>query len=105
MLISEHELERLHRRYRYPRFSTAQYERRYTNSRYPRHAGPRPAGNEAVMEAGGEMAMIQLASCSMLDPDINDQRPRPTVHRGCKRRTGTRFTMANPPFSWASFVA
>ncbi len=33
--------------------------------------------HEAVMKAGGEMGMIQLASCSMLDPDINDQRPRP----------------------------
>ena len=33
--------------------------------------------HEAVMNAGGEMGMIQLGSCSMLDPDINDQRPRP----------------------------
>lgn len=33
--------------------------------------------HEAVLKAGGEMGMIQLASCSMLDPDINDQRPRP----------------------------
>jgi Xaa-Pro aminopeptidase len=33
--------------------------------------------HEAVMAAGGEMGMIQLGSCSMLDPDINDQRPRP----------------------------
>ena len=33
--------------------------------------------HEAVLRAGGEMGMIQLASCSMLDPDINDQRPRP----------------------------
>jgi Xaa-Pro aminopeptidase len=33
--------------------------------------------HEAVMRAGGEIGMIQLASCSMLDPDINDQRPRP----------------------------
>jgi Xaa-Pro aminopeptidase len=33
--------------------------------------------HEAVMKAGGEVGMIQLASCSMLDPDINDQRPRP----------------------------
>jgi Xaa-Pro aminopeptidase len=33
--------------------------------------------HEAVMKAGGEMGMIQLASCSMLDPDLNDQRPRP----------------------------
>ena len=33
--------------------------------------------HDAVMKAGGEMGMIQLASCSMLDPDINDQRPRP----------------------------
>ena len=33
--------------------------------------------HEAVMKAGGEMGMIQLGSCSMLDPDINDQRPRP----------------------------
>jgi Xaa-Pro aminopeptidase len=31
----------------------------------------------AVLKAGGEMGMIQLGSCSMLDPDINDQRPRP----------------------------
>jgi len=30
-----------------------------------------------VMKAGGEMGMIQIGSCSMLDPDINDQRPRP----------------------------
>jgi Xaa-Pro dipeptidase len=36
--------------------------------------------HEAVLKAGGEMGMIQLGSCSMLDPDINDQRPRP-VHR------------------------
>jgi len=35
--------------------------------------------HEAVMKAGGEMGMIQLASCSMLDPDINDQRPRPVA--------------------------
>ena len=33
--------------------------------------------HEAVMKAGGEMGMVQLGSCSMLDPDINDQRPRP----------------------------
>ena len=33
--------------------------------------------HEAVMREGGEMGMIQLGSCSMLDPDINDQRPRP----------------------------
>jgi len=33
--------------------------------------------HEAVMRAGGEMGMIQLASASMLDPDLNDQRPRP----------------------------
>jgi Xaa-Pro dipeptidase len=33
--------------------------------------------HEAVMRAGGEMGMIQLASASMLDPDVNDQRPRP----------------------------
>jgi Xaa-Pro aminopeptidase len=33
--------------------------------------------HEAVMKAGGEMGMIQLGSCSMVDPDINDQRPRP----------------------------
>ena len=33
--------------------------------------------HEAVMKAGGEMGMIQLGSCSMLNPDINDQRPRP----------------------------
>lgn len=32
--------------------------------------------HQAVMRAGGEMGMIQLGSCSMLDPDINDQRPR-----------------------------
>jgi Xaa-Pro aminopeptidase len=31
----------------------------------------------AVLKAGGEMGMIQLASASMLDPDLNDQRPRP----------------------------
>jgi ectoine hydrolase len=33
--------------------------------------------HEAVMRAGGEMGMIQLASAPMLDPDLNDQRPRP----------------------------
>jgi Xaa-Pro aminopeptidase len=33
--------------------------------------------HEAVLAAGGEMGMIQLGSCSMVDPDINDQRPRP----------------------------
>jgi Xaa-Pro aminopeptidase len=33
--------------------------------------------HEAVLKAGGEMGMIQLASASMLDPDLNDQRPRP----------------------------
>lgn len=33
--------------------------------------------HEAVLKAGGEMGMIQIASCSMLNPDINDQRPRP----------------------------
>ena len=33
--------------------------------------------HEAVLRAGGEMGMIQLGSCSMADPDINDQRPRP----------------------------
>jgi Metallopeptidase family M24 len=29
------------------------------------------------MREGGEMGMIQLASAPMLDPDLNDQRPRP----------------------------
>ena len=33
--------------------------------------------HEAVMKSGGEMGMIQIGSCPMLDPDINDQRPRP----------------------------
>ena len=33
--------------------------------------------NEAVMKEGGEMGMIQLASAPMLDPNLNDQRPRP----------------------------
>ena len=33
--------------------------------------------HQAVLKAGGEMGMIQLASASMLDPDLNDQRPRP----------------------------
>ncbi|MFQ5875862.1 MAG: M24 family metallopeptidase [Dehalococcoidia bacterium] len=33
--------------------------------------------HEAVLRKGGEMGMIQLASAPMLDPDINDQRPRP----------------------------
>ncbi len=33
--------------------------------------------HESVLKAGGEMGMIQIGSCSMLDPDINDQRPRP----------------------------
>jgi Xaa-Pro aminopeptidase len=33
--------------------------------------------HEAVLKAGGEMGMIQIGSCSMLDPDISDQRPRP----------------------------
>ena len=33
--------------------------------------------HEAVMREGGEMGMIQLASAPMLDPDLNDQRPRP----------------------------
>jgi Xaa-Pro aminopeptidase len=33
--------------------------------------------HKAVLKAGGEMGMIQLGTCSMLDPDINDQRPRP----------------------------
>ncbi len=33
--------------------------------------------HEAVMREGGELGMIQLGSCSMLEPDINDQRPRP----------------------------
>jgi Xaa-Pro aminopeptidase len=33
--------------------------------------------HEAVLGAGGEMGMIQIGSCPMLDPDINDQRPRP----------------------------
>ncbi len=33
--------------------------------------------HEAVLKAGGEMGMIQIGSCSMLDPDVNDQRPRP----------------------------
>jgi Xaa-Pro aminopeptidase len=33
--------------------------------------------HDAVMKAGGEMGMIQLASAPMLDPDLNDQRPRP----------------------------
>jgi Xaa-Pro aminopeptidase len=32
--------------------------------------------HEAVLKAGGEMGMIQLASAPMDDPDINDQRPR-----------------------------
>ena len=33
--------------------------------------------HEAVLRKGGEMGMVQLASASMLHPDINDQRPRP----------------------------
>lgn len=33
--------------------------------------------HEAVLRGGGEMGMIQLASAPMLDPDLNDQRPRP----------------------------
>jgi Xaa-Pro dipeptidase len=33
--------------------------------------------HDAVLKAGGEMGMIQLASAPMLDPDLNDQRPRP----------------------------
>jgi Xaa-Pro aminopeptidase len=33
--------------------------------------------HEVAMRAGGEMGMIQLASAPMLDPDLNDQRPRP----------------------------
>ena len=33
--------------------------------------------HEAVLRKGGEMGMIQLGSAPMLDPDINDQRPRP----------------------------
>lgn len=33
--------------------------------------------HEAVLRRGGEMGMIQLASAPMLDPDLNDQRPRP----------------------------
>jgi Xaa-Pro dipeptidase len=33
--------------------------------------------HEAVMREGGEMGMIQLASAPMVDPDLNDQRPRP----------------------------
>jgi Xaa-Pro dipeptidase len=33
--------------------------------------------HEAVMRAGGEMGMIQIASAPMVDPDLNDQRPRP----------------------------
>lgn len=33
--------------------------------------------HEAILRKGGEMGMIQLASAPMLDPDLNDQRPRP----------------------------
>ena len=33
MLLSEEELERLHKRFPYPRFSRAEYERRYNNIR------------------------------------------------------------------------
>jgi len=33
--------------------------------------------HEAVLREGGEMGMIQLGSAPMLDPDVNDQRPRP----------------------------
>ena len=33
MLISEEELERLHNRFPYPRFSQAEYQRRYRNIR------------------------------------------------------------------------
>ena len=33
MLLSEEELERLHRRFPYPRFSSAEYRRRYENIR------------------------------------------------------------------------
>jgi hypothetical protein len=33
VLISEEELERLHKRFRYPRFSKVEYERRYNNIR------------------------------------------------------------------------
>ena len=33
MLITEDELERMHARFPYPRFSKAEYERRYTNIR------------------------------------------------------------------------
>ncbi|HWO40945.1 MAG TPA: M24 family metallopeptidase [Candidatus Eisenbacteria bacterium] len=37
--------------------------------------------HEAVLRAGGEMGMIQLASAPMDDPDVNDQRPRPVQRR------------------------
>ena len=33
MLIAEDELERMHKRFPYPRFSSAEYERRYSNIR------------------------------------------------------------------------
>ena len=33
MLLSEEELERLHKRFPYPRFSPAEYQRRYANIR------------------------------------------------------------------------
>jgi Xaa-Pro aminopeptidase len=46
--------------------------------------------HEAVLKAGGEMGMIQLGSCSMLDPDINDQRPRPVG-----RKIGARDVINN----------
>jgi Xaa-Pro dipeptidase len=46
--------------------------------------------HEAVLREGGEMGMIQLGSCSMLDPDINDQRPR-----AVDRRIGDRDIINN----------
>ena len=46
--------------------------------------------HEAVLKAGGEMGMIQVASAPMLDPDLNDQRPR-----AVERRVGERDIINN----------
>jgi Xaa-Pro aminopeptidase len=76
--------------------------------------------HEAVLRAGGEMGMIQLGSCSMLDPDINDQRPRPVeriigsrdiinnelgiFYNGYEAQTGKPVVTGEPPAEYKEML-
>jgi hypothetical protein len=56
MLLSEEELERLHKRFPYPRFSSAEYRRRYENIR----AMMRETKLDCLLIIGGSAAYGRL---------------------------------------------